>query len=581
MEAKKTNKSQFQDITSLIKIFLERKYFPIIFFIIALACLSNYLTLEIPKLTGWAIEEFVANTYSEDEVYSKYLRYGGGILILALTQYLLSSILSEKFAYDLRARIVQKISKQNFQYIQKQSSSKLLTHITSDVDAVKGLISQGLVIVFSAAILLTGSAYNLFNINAKLSFAVILVIPFLLGVFAVIFSRISKYFKQSQEVIDELNQVINETIVGAPLVRVLNSSRFEVRKFKSLAIRSKEIGLNIVLGFAALVPSITLVLNIAYLIIITYGGIRVIDSQMSFGDLTTFFGYIATFLFPILSIGFLGSIFTRAFESYKRIKEILDYESPQQNYSEKDIADGLLKVEGLSIAYDGKDALKDISFEVRPNTKTAIIGPTAAGKTQLLYAISNLTTPDKGLLTIDGIEVNKIRTEELYKHMAIVFQDSVIFNSSLRENITLGDSSISEETIDKALRTSQMYDFVDSLEEGLDTLISERGTSLSGGQKQRLTLARALVREPKLLLLDDFTARVDIGTEKKIFANLTENYPSITIISVTQKISSVKDYENIILLMEGEMIAQGTHDELLSGSLEYKQIFNSQRSFNE
>ncbi len=240
-----------------------------------------------------------------------------------------------------------------------------------------------------------------------------------------------------------------------------------------------------------------------------------------------------------------------------------------------------IALKNLSKQYRGaKDfALKNVSLQIEPGTKVAIIGPTAAGKTQLLYLLVGLIHPTSGVVKYDNKDINEYKREEFYKQIGLVFQDSIIFNISLRENIAF-NTEVKDEDVERAIKTAELFDFVGDLPEGLDTVVSERGTSLSGGQKQRVMLARALALNPKILLLDDFTARVDTNTEKKILDNVSQNYPGITLVSVTQKVSSVESYDQIVVLMEGEVIAVGKHEKLLETSPEYVQIYNSQQTTN-
>jgi ATP-binding cassette subfamily B protein len=238
---------------------------------------------------------------------------------------------------------------------------------------------------------------------------------------------------------------------------------------------------------------------------------------------------------------------------------------------------GNIELKNVSIYYGEKPALKDISFKVDAGTRTAVIGPTAAGKTQLLYLLTTLIKPIEGSIFYDGIPITEYHQSTLLKQIGLVFQDSIIFNMSLRDNIAF-NAEVTEKDLQKAINTAELNDFIRSLPHGLETIVSERGSSLSGGQKQRIMLARALSINPEILLLDDFTSRVDALTEQKISENVKENYPDLTMVSVTQKISGVKDYDQIILLMEGELVAKGRHEYLMNNCAEYVQIFNSQKS---
>jgi ATP-binding cassette subfamily B protein len=221
--------------------------------------------------------------------------------------------------------------------------------------------------------------------------------------------------------------------------------------------------------------------------------------------------------------------------------------------------------------------LKDVSFEAKAGTKTAVIGPTAAGKTQLLYLLTGLLRPNSGSVEFDGRSIDDYNKERLHAQVGFVFQDTIVFNLTVRENIAFS-KTVTDADLEKAIATAELKDFIETLPDKLDTVVSERGSSLSGGQKQRIMLARALALNPRVLLLDDFTARVDSTTERQILENVQRNYPDITLLSVTQKIAPVEDYDQIVLLMEGEVLATGTHQHLIATSPEYVQIYDSQRS---
>jgi len=238
---------------------------------------------------------------------------------------------------------------------------------------------------------------------------------------------------------------------------------------------------------------------------------------------------------------------------------------------------GDIAVRDVSVKLAGKDILKNVSFIANRGTRNAVIGPTAAGKTQLLYLLTGLLKPTSGTVEYDERNIDEYVKQSLHMQVGFVFQDSILFNLTLRENIAFS-KTVKDEDLEKAITTAEMKDFINSLPQRLDTVVSERGTSLSGGQKQRIMLARALALNPKILLLDDFTARVDSNTERKILESVRRNYPGITLLSVTQKIASVEDYDQIVLLMEGEILASGTHAHLLETSPEYVQIYDSQRS---
>jgi ATP-binding cassette subfamily B protein len=298
---------------------------------------------------------------------------------------------------------------------------------------------------------------------------------------------------------------------------------------------------------------------------------------MSLGNFAAFNSYLSMLIFPILVIGFMSGVIAQATASYQRISNVLNTPDVPETGTITSALHGRIDVEDVNVLYGQIPVLKDIFFSVEPGSKIAVIGPTAAGKTQLLYLLTGLIRPTSGSIQFDGHAIDEYKRDAFHQQVGFVFQDSIIFNMSVRENIAFNEK-VDDASLKKAIETAELKDFVQKLPDKLDTIVSERGSSLSGGQKQRIMLARALALNPKILLLDDFTSRVDSNTENKILDNIEKNYPDITLISVTQKITTVEKYDQIILLMEGEIIATGRHDELLHTSPEYVQILNSQKS---
>src|SRR5260370_755365 len=344
-------------------------------------------------------------------------------------------------------------------------------------------------------------------------------------------------------------------------------------------LASRDIGIGSLRIMAAMIPAITLAVNLATIIILLVGGRLVILGSMTLGDFTAFNSYLALLIFPIIMLGFMSTVMAQAGASYMRLSSVLTAPEAYKSGTLRPTRRGDLTINNISLAFGDKQALKNVSFSVESGTKTTVIGPTAAGKTQLLYVLIGLLQPTSGTVTYDGELLDAYDKEALHRQIGFVFQDSILFNMTLRENIAFS-SDIQEEDLEKAIAAAELRDFIASLPQGLDTVVSERGTTLSGGQKQRVMLARALALNPQVLLLDDFTARVDTTTERAILLNIHEQYPGITLISVTQKVGSVEDYPQIVLLMEGEMLAIGTHAELMETSPEYVQIYDSQRSTN-
>ncbi len=545
--------------------------------LIAFALLSNAVNLVIPKIISHAIDDFSDGNFSLQTVVWQFLAASTVIFIFTFLQGIVQTYASERVARDLRTQLTDKISRQSYAFINKSNPSKLLTNITSDVDSVKMFVSMAVVSLASSLFIVIGASALLLSINWKLALNVLVIIPVIIGAFGIVFGKLSVLFKKSREMVDRLNKIINESIIGAALVRVINAQITEYNKFMEANSTARNISLSILKLFATLIPIVVFVGNMASLAILALGGHFVISGSMSLGDFAAFNSYLVLLIFPIMVIGFISNFIAQASVAYGRISEVLNAPETSDTGTIETPLKGKIEIKNVYVKMGGKPVLKNISLSILPCSQTAIIGPTAAGKTQLLNLLTGLLKPDNGQILFDDIDLNEYKKENFQHQIGFVFQDSVIFSLSLRENIAFNEK-VTDESLRKAIETAELHDFIDQLPNELDTIISERGTSLSGGQKQRIMLARALALNPKILLLDDFTARVDNQTEQKILANVKRNYPEITLLTVTQKIASVANYEQIIVLEEGEILASGTHEELLETSPEYVQIFNSQRS---
>ena len=565
-------KSDKPNIFSVLK-----PYKLMIFCLIGFALLSNGVNLVIPKLISHGIDDFSKGSFSYQRLIIQFMVAAFIIFVFTFLQGILQTYASERVARDLRSQLANKISRQSYAFIQQANPSKLLTNLTSDIDSVKLFVSMAIVSLASSIFIIIGASILLFSIDWKLALSVLTIIPIISGSFYMVFRKVRVLFKKSREVIDWLNKVISESIMGAAIVRVLNSQMLEYSKFMDANTQAKNLGISRLKLFATLIPIVVFVSNMASLIILALGGHFVINGAMSLGDFAAFNSYLVILIFPIIVIGFISNFVVQASVSYARIYDVLQAEETHDTGTINNPLKGKLELQNISVYYGDKPALKQVSLTIEQGSRTALIGPTAAGKSQLLYLLTGLIQPANGVILFDDININEYNKEKFQQQIGFVFQDSIIFNMSLRENIAFNDK-VTDELMSKAIDTAELNDFINNLPEGLDTIVSERGNSLSGGQKQRIMLARALALNPKILLLDDFTARVDSQTEEKILDNMTRNYPGITLVSVTQKVASVMKYGQIILLEEGEILARGTHESLMETSPEYVQIFNSQRS---
>ncbi len=556
---------------------LLRPYLGWIVLLVALTLVGNALNLVIPQIISHAIDGIGAPGSSLVLLVVAFVSTAAGIFVFTYLQSIVQTVASERVARDLRQQLVERIAQQDFSYVQAVSPARLLTNLTSDVDAIKNFVAQAIASIVSSLFLIVGASVLLLLINWPLALAVLAVVPVIGITFYVVLSRVRVLFRKAQGAIDWLNKVINESILGAALIRLVNAQQAEYQKFLAANGEALSIGMSILRLFAGLIPTIIFVTNLATLIILAFGGHLVIAGDMTLGQFTAFNAYLAILIFPIVIIGFMSNVVAQAQASYDRILKVLEAPRPKPAGTLDRTLRGDIVVDHVTVRYGERVALDDVSLAARSGTRTAILGPTAAGKTQLLYALTGLIEPQAGSITYDGEPLAAYDPQALHRQVGLVFQDSVIFNLTLRENIAFS-TAVEPHSLERAIATAELGDFIATLPQGLDTVVSERGTSLSGGQKQRIMLARALALNPRVLLLDDFTARVDQRTERKILANVRQNYPAITLVSVTQKIASVEDYDQIVLLMEGRVLATGTHQDLMRTSPEYVQIYNSQQS---
>ncbi|MBD2752466.1 ABC transporter ATP-binding protein [Spirosoma validum] len=559
---------------------LLKPYSRMILLLIVLALASNGINLVLPLLISHGIDAYSAGQFVLKTTVVEFL--GAAILIFVFTylQSIVQTYASERVARDLRTQLADKLSRQSFAYIQQTNPSRLLTNLTSDIDSVKTFVSQALVSIVSSLCLIIGTSILLISINWKLALAVLAIVPIIGITFYLVLKKVRVLFVRSREVIDWLNKVINESILGSALIRVINSQQLEYDKFLAANTDAKDVGIAILRLFAALIPVISFTASMAGLTILVLGGHFVIVGSMSLGNFAAFNTYLALLIFPIIIIGFMSNVIAQASASYQRVNDVLQAPEAAKSGTVHVALTGEVDLHDVSVYYGEKPVLKAVSFTVNAGTRTAIVGPTAAGKSQLLFLLTGLIKPTSGRVNYDGQSIDSYDEDTFHQQVGFVFQDSIMFNLSLRENIAFNEA-VTDESMKRAINTAELGDFVESLPDKLETIVSERGSSLSGGQKQRIMLARALALNPKVLLLDDFTARVDASTEQKILANIQQNYPGMTLISVTQKIAAVENYEQIILLMEGEVIDKGTHSQLMAISPEYVQIYQSQRSTNQ
>ncbi|WP_341279991.1 ABC transporter ATP-binding protein [Paenibacillus sp. FSL H8-0537] len=496
-----------------------------------------------------------------------------------------SSIASQKFGADLRGDLFRKVQTFSFRNLDELKTGSLITRLTSDIVQLQTMVQMLLRIFVRSPMLAIGSIIMTIAISPKLALILAIIVPLLFVVMFALIRSTLPLFASMQSKLDAVNTVLQENFTGIRVAKAFVRSNYENERFgranrdyTGSAIKAMQL-------VAINMPILTFILNAAIAAVLWYGGLDVQKGSLPVGDLIAFINYVTQVMMSLSMIGMMLVRFSTAKVSAQRVQEVLNTsseirsaESPAQHNS----AAGEIAFEHVSFAYEGASAperayeLRDISFTAKPGQKLALIGATGAGKSTLVNLIPRLYEATQGRVLLDGIDVRDMELGSLRSHIGIVLQESILFTGTIRENICFGKPEATEDEMLAAARAAAAHDFITRLPEGYDTQLGQRGVNLSGGQKQRLSIARALLLQPSVLILDDSTSAIDMGTEAQIQAALRQLMHGRTSIMIAQRISSVIDADHIIVLDEGQIAAQGTHDELLRSSGLYQEIYQSQ-----
>lgn len=495
---------------------------------------------------------------------------------------------SVNFATDLRADAYRAVERYSFANIDKFSTGSLVTRMTNDVTQVQNFVNMLLRMALRAPGMLIAALMMAITLKPSLAVVFAVTIPLMLlsilGIILVGFRRFTKL----QSKIDELNSTVQENITNVRVVKSFVREEYETKKFSRANNNLKEAGMAAMKVMIFMEPVTTLIMYATTIAVLWFGSGFVIDGGMAVGDLSAFVVYVNQILMSILMVTMLLMTSSRAIASAKRIRQVID-EVPDIDDSHAAAPDRLIEaggVEFLDVSFRyyknrGEYVLKHITLSVAPGSTMGIIGSTGCGKSTLVSMICRLYDPDTGAVLIDGVNVKDYSLRHLRDGVGMVLQKNTLFSGTIAENLRWGNESATDEQVRRAAEMAQADKFVSSFPKGYDTLIEQGGTNVSGGQKQRLCIARALLKHPKILILDDSTSAVDTATEKQIRTALTEDFTGVTKIIIAQRISSVMEADQIAVMNEGEIVAVGTHEELLGVSPEYREIYESQMGGEE
>jgi ATP-binding cassette, subfamily B, multidrug efflux pump len=488
---------------------------------------------------------------------------------------------SQAVAYDLRNDLYAKIQRLSFSYHDKNQTGQLMIRATDDVEKVRLFIGQGLLQLVGAIILLVGTVTILFTTSVSLAWTAMPILPLALVMFMIFSSAAQPMFRKVQIKLSTLNTVLQENLAGMKVIKAFTREPQQQARFRSAADDVMNQAISVARLFTFLFPVIFLIANLGQAAILYVGGHQIIAGLLSLGEWQEFSLYLIYLFFPVAQLGFIITQFGQAAASADRVFEILDTRSDiveKPDALELPSVKGEVRFEQVTFRYfgGGQPVLKDVTFEARPGERVALLGATGSGKSTIINLLPRFYDPSQGRITIDGHDLRDLKLDSLRRQIGIVLQETTLFSGTIRDNVAFGRSDASDADVVAAAKAAQAHDFIMSFPDGYNTHVGERGATLSGGQKQRIAIARALLLDPRILILDDSTSSVDLTTESLIQAALDRLMENRTSFVIAQRISTVMSADKIIVLDKGEVVAQGRHADLMENEPIYAEIYNSQ-----
>jgi ATP-binding cassette subfamily B protein len=501
--------------------------------------------------------------------------------LFGFTQSYWSEKVSQSFAFDLRNNLFEKIQTLSFAYHDRTQAGQLMTRLTSDVEQVRSFVASALLQFISALMLLIGSLYALFSMNWQLALVALVFIPPSMVVLGYFMQVVRPMFSVIQERLGMLNVVLQENISGARLVKAFGREAHEEARFAVKNESLLEMNLKSVVAMASSFPIIFLINNLGTLGILWVGGYKTMSGEISIGELIAFTTYLSLLFQPLFMLGMIAAQITRASVSNERIFELLDTKQDVEDSPNAIVmpaVQGHVRFDNVTLRYAGSanKVLDEVSFDIPAGTTVAILGTTGSGKSSLINLIPRFYDANSGAIIIDDHDVRSVTLDSLRSQIGIVLQETTLFSGSIRDNIAYGRPDASDAEVLEAAKRAQADAYIQELPPGYDTIVGEKGVGLSGGQRQRIAIARALLLDPKILILDDSTSAVDAETEFKIQQALDDLMHNRTSFVIAQRISTVRNADVILLLDGGKIIGQGSHDDLLRDNAVYGDIIDSQ-----
>lgn len=565
-----------------------KPYWHMVLGVIIFTLINVFTQLYIPNLMGDIVD---IGVLKGDIPYI--LQTGLKMLLVALVGsicMIIASYLSSKtamsFGKDLRSDVFGKVERFSLAEINQLGTSSLITRTTNDINQLQQVTVMILRMMVRAPIMLIGGVIMAVSKNVELSKVFLVAAPVLIISIGIVGSIGFPFFKIIQKKVDNLNQVLREELTGVRVIRAFNKQNYEHERFNEANKDLTGSLLQVTRLMAVMRPLLNLILNFTSVAVLWYGSKLIDINHLEVGELLTFLQYVMQIMFSLVMVSVMFIMIPRAAASANRVNEVLDTENSvvdNDNLENAENLNGHIVFDNVSFKYENAEnpVLCNISFEAKPGEVTAIIGGTGSGKSTLLKLIPRFYDVTDGKILLDGVDISKISQKDLRNKIALVPQTANLFSGTIIDNIRFGKEDATIEEVEKAIEIAQGKDFVESLEDGYNSLVSQGGTNFSGGQKQRLSIARALVRKPEIYIFDDSFSALDFKTDKKLRQALKSEITDKTMILVAQRVSTILDADNIIVLDNGEIVGQGNHKDLLENNKVYREIVRSQLSEEE
>ena len=546
-----------------------------------LIILNKVATLVLPGIFKFFVDDVVIE--KDPGILNKILLIAAfAVIIQAITAYLLTKILSVqayKIIAELRVRVQKKVFQFPIGYFEKRKSGEIAKRVMDDVDGLSVIVGNGMVLLIGGIFTFLLALAILLYINVKLTIFVLIPL-FILGFVTLkAYKYIRPIFRERRKIEAEVHGRLNESLSGIHIIKAYNAEKHELDIFRIGVEKIYQYYNKSLTAKALVLSGATLVFGISALTVLWIGNTMIVKGELTIGEFLSFALYLAFMIAPIIQIGNVGSLLTEAFAGLDRTEEILETETEidlQRNHELKNII-GHIKFENVSFKYpEGSEVLSNISFEAKSGSVTALVGSSGAGKSTVAALISTLISPQKGTITVDGIDLTKISLGSYRSQLGMVLQDDFLFEGTIRENILFSKPSSSEEALEKAIKSAYVDEFTDRFENCLETIIGERGVKLSGGQKQRISIARALLANPKILILDEATSNLDVQSELMIQKSLSTLISGRTTFIIAHRLSTIQKADQILVMENGEIIERGTHQELLDAKGSYFNLITLQ-----